>query len=87
MGVDQTERRARPAFKTRNRAQIVHQMPEPWQTVHKRLDPYATQRQDGGESIPLGECRLIDPEALKKMGATAGAAPPEASGPSTDTIQ
>jgi hypothetical protein len=59
MGVDQTEHRAKPAFKTRNRAQIAHQMPEPWQTVHKRLDPCATQRQDGGESIPLGECRII----------------------------
>jgi hypothetical protein len=65
MGVDQTEHRAKPAFKTRNRAQIAHQMPEPWQTVHKRLDPCATQRQDGGESIPLGECRL-NPSGLKK---------------------
>jgi IS5 family transposase len=35
MGVDQTERRAKPAFKTRNRAQI----PELWQAVPKRLDP------------------------------------------------
>ena len=58
MSVDQTERRAKPAFKTRNRAQIAHQMPEPWQTVHQRLDPRATQRQDGGEGIQLGECRL-----------------------------
>jgi hypothetical protein len=26
--------------------------------VHKRLDPCATQRQDGGEGIPLGECQF-----------------------------
>jgi hypothetical protein len=58
MGVDQTERRAKPAFKTRKRDQIAHQMPEPWQTVPKRLDTCATQLQHGREDIPLGECRL-----------------------------
>jgi len=58
MGVDQTERRAKPAFKTRNRAKIAHQMPEPWQAVPKRFDPCVTQRKNGREDIQLGECRL-----------------------------
>jgi hypothetical protein len=46
------------SFKTRNRAQIAHQIPEPLQTVPKRFDPCATQRQVGGEDISIGECRF-----------------------------
>jgi DUF971 family protein len=81
-GVDQTERRAKPAFKTRNRAQIAHQILEPWQTVPKRLDPCATHRQDGAEDIQLGECRVkvVVDDQLRVLHASKEVQPKKAQG-------